>query len=71
MDDDDTTQQFDGVVQSAGFRIAPERRKTMLSAYLQVVVWSEIVHDHHLFAQMEPSNVFAPQCDEVERETGA
>ena len=71
MEDDGTTRQFDDVVQRAGLRIAPERRKTMLSAYLQVVAWSEIVHDYHLLAQMEPSNVFNPRCDDVERETGA
>ncbi|MFT5450233.1 MAG: hypothetical protein ACI9DC_005439 [Gammaproteobacteria bacterium] len=71
MDDDGTTRQFDDVVQRAGLRIEPERRKTMLSAYLQVVAWSEIVHDHHLLAQMEPSNVFDPRCDGFEREADA
>ena len=37
MDDDNSNQEFDTVVRRAGLRIAPERRKTMLSAYLQVV----------------------------------
>ena len=71
MDDDNPTREFDGVVRRAGLRIAPERRKTMLSAYLQVVAWSEIVHDYHLLAQMEPSNVFGARSSEAEREHGA
>ncbi len=57
------------MVRRAGLRIAPERRKTMLNAYLQVVAWSEIVHDYHLLAQMEPSNVFGAQSPDAERES--
>ena len=71
MEDDGTTRQFDDVVQRAGLRIAPERRKTMLSAYLQVAAWSEIVHDYHLLAQMEPSNVFGARSTDADRESGA
>ena len=69
MNDDSSNQEFDSVVSRAGLRIAPERRQTMLSAYLQVVAWSEIVHDYHLLAQMEPSNVFDVRSVETKHGT--
>jgi hypothetical protein len=69
MSDDNTMQEFDSVVDRAGLRIESERRKSMLSAYLQVVAWSEIVHDYHLLAQMGPCNVFDVRGAEGERAT--
>lgn len=71
MNDDNTAHEFDCAVQRAGLRIAPERRRNMFSAYLQVVAWSEIVHDYHLLVQMEPSNIFDVRSAPTERETGA